>query len=61
MKERSCFYANINKVVKKTQGSNKENMTRGQMVSEIIYFFCKALVVLKALMLIFLLECGCII
>lgn len=61
MKERSCFYANINKVVKKTQGSNKENMTCGQMVSEIIYFFCKALVVLKALMLIFLLECGCII
>lgn len=58
MKEKFCFSANINKAVKKTQGSNKENMACGQMVSEIVYFSCKALVVLKALMLIFLLKVG---
>lgn len=41
MKVRSCSYANINEVVKKTQGSNKENMTRGQMTFEITHFSVK--------------------
>jgi hypothetical protein len=35
------FYANINKVVKKTQRSNKEDMACRQMVSEIRYFSVK--------------------
>lgn len=57
VKVRSCSYATINEIVKETQGSNEENRTRGQMVSEIMCFSVKRC--LRSISAD-LSECGCI-